>query len=205
MKCRHCGATRSMSRPGLSSATCEHCHARPIAAATTTGEGSGLIDIRAMAAALGASPMRPPTPLPGFRGLAPAAPPAPTRRLTVRPSQTPLHALLGVLVFGMVGLAGAVQQVEDRVPPREVRRVAVGGRRIDEEPPILLQRRRPDRIGDANGDRPGRRLWLECRRRDEQQEDRTRNASHGRLYRERDRRQYVRVSGLSTAGRQCGA
>lgn len=83
-------------------------------AATANSEDSGLIDIRTMTRMLGAPAVRPITPVPSFSGLAPAAPIAthrPTARPptpTSRPSQTPLHVLLGVLVFGVVGLAGAV-------------------------------------------------------------------------------------------------
>ncbi len=83
-------------------------------AATANSEDSGLIDIRMMTRMLGAPAVRPITPVPSFSGLAPAAPISthrPTARPptpTSRPSQTPLHVLLGVLVFGVVGLAGAV-------------------------------------------------------------------------------------------------
>jgi cytoskeletal protein RodZ len=121
--CERCGAPRSMTRPGHFSGACERCQARSTATPTSNGEGSGLIDIRTMAAVLGTSPMRPATPLPSFRGLTPAgaaAEPAPRRAPAVRPSQTPLHVLLGVLVFGMVGLAGAVVHSATRTAPTYV-------------------------------------------------------------------------------------
>lgn len=121
--CERCGAPRSITRPGSFSGACERCDARPTAAPTSAGEGSGLIDIRTMTAVLGTSPMRPATPLPSFRGLTPAgaaAEPTPRRSPATRPSQTPIHVLLGVLVFGMVGLAGAVVHSATRTAPTYV-------------------------------------------------------------------------------------
>ena len=122
--CERCGAPRSTSRPGLSTARCEQCersHTAPAAA----GEGSGLIDIRALATMLGDRPIRPVTPVPTYGGLAPLAasltpPPRaePRRPSPVRASQTPLYVLLGVLVFGVVGLAGAAVHSATRTAPQ---------------------------------------------------------------------------------------
>ena len=121
--CERCGAPRSMSRPGLSH--CEHCDRTP-RAPLPGGEASGLIDIRAMAAAmpkLGHSPMRPPTPAPSFGlgALGPIAPAPGERPVTRRPArsgtQTTLQAVLGVLVLGVVGLAGAVVHSATRPAP----------------------------------------------------------------------------------------
>lgn len=106
--CERCG---SLLRPGRSPAQCEHCRDRT--SHTASSDDSGLIDIRAMTKMFGDAGVRPITPVPAF-GLTAAAPglanqPAPRRPTTVpKPSQTPLHVLLGVLVFGVVGLAGAV-------------------------------------------------------------------------------------------------
>ena len=47
----------------------------------------------------------------------------------------------------------AVEQVQDRVSPRLIRRVAVGGWGVDQELSILLERRRPDGVSGADGDR----------------------------------------------------
>lgn len=122
--CERCGAPRSTSRPGLSPARCEKCdrsHQAPAAA----GEGSGLIDIRALATMLGDKPIRPVTPVPTYGGLTPLAasftpPPRaePRRPSPVRASQTPLYVLLGVLVFGVVGLAGAAVHSATRTAPQ---------------------------------------------------------------------------------------
>lgn len=112
--CPRCAA---LLRPGRSPAQCEHCRDRHAG-----GEDSGLIDIRSLSKMLGDAPVRPVTPIPTFGGLAPVAlrgtdtpaprPPAPRQR----PSQTPLHILLGVLVFGVVGLGGAVVHSANRTP-----------------------------------------------------------------------------------------
>lgn len=125
--CTRCGATL---RPGRTPAQCEHCYPRIHPAATAGGEDSGLIDIRAMPGLLGA-PVRPITPIPGLGGLArpdlSAAPrqAAHTPAPIVRPSQTPLHVLLGVLVFGVVGLAGAVVHSATRSPDPTVQFIDV--------------------------------------------------------------------------------
>ena len=125
--CTRCGATL---RPGRTPAQCEHCYPRFHHAATASGEDSGLIDIRALPGALG-GPVRPITPIPGFGGLTQpqlsAAPrqAARTPAPIVRPSQTPLHALLGVLVFGVVGLAGAVVHSATRSPEPTVQFIDV--------------------------------------------------------------------------------
>lgn len=114
--CERCGAARSISRPGTSPVACERCGVRPGAG----GEASGLIDVRAMAALLGPTPVRPITPIASsFHSLSLPAPQpaAPRRPVPVRASQTPLHVLLGVLVFGVVGLAGAVVHSAVRVGP----------------------------------------------------------------------------------------
>lgn len=125
--CTRCGATL---RPGRTPAQCEHCYPRFHHAATAGGEDSGLIDIRALPGALG-SPVRPITPIPGLGGLtrpdlsAAPRPVAHTPAPIVRPSQTPLHVLLGVLVFGVVGLAGAVVHSATRNPDPTVRFIDV--------------------------------------------------------------------------------
>jgi len=125
--CTRCGATL---RPGRTPSQCEHCYPRFHHAATAGGEDSGLIDIRALPGALG-GPVRPITPIPGFGGLArpdPSAAPRPaahTPAPLVRPSQTPLHVLLGVLVFGVVGLAGAVVHSATRSPDPTVQVIDV--------------------------------------------------------------------------------
>lgn len=120
--CERCGAPRSTSRPGLSPARCERCERSHQAPA---GEASGLIDIRALATMLGDRPIRPVTPVPTYGGLAPLAasltpPPRaePRRPSPVRASQTPLYVLLGVLVFGVVGLAGAAVHSATRTAPQ---------------------------------------------------------------------------------------
>lgn len=120
--CPRCG---SFLRPGRSPAQCEHCNNRhvrqdhPLRQASGS-EDSGLIDIRTLSSMLGGPAVRPVTPIPTFGGLAPLAP-RPIEQPLARPptpiaraSQTPLHVLLGVLVFGVVGLAGAVVHSANR-------------------------------------------------------------------------------------------
>ena len=74
----------------------------------------------------------------------------------------------------------AVEQVEHRVALRQIRRVAVRRRRVDQELPVFLERRRPDGISGA--DRDGSALGLSsqpCQRSREKQEESERNVSHG--------------------------
>lgn len=94
--CERCGAPR----PAASTSPCLRC------GSLAADEASGLIDVRKIAV----TPRPPSQPRLGNLLIAPvvaAAPtPAPPRR-PARASQAPLYAMIGLLTFGVVGLAAA--------------------------------------------------------------------------------------------------
>ena len=116
--CPHCGAdSPSGHGPGI----CEHCREHTSHVGAARDEDSGIIDIHAIQGALHTSRAIPP--VQPFQAGAlgdPTPQPAPRRRAR-RVSQAPLHALLGVLVCGAVGLVGAVVHSASHSPHTSVR------------------------------------------------------------------------------------